>query len=187
MRASALAPASAPASADGAARERALVRAAQRGSVPAFEDLVRLHGDMLLRFLVLRLGNEADARDALQETLTSAWAGLRSLRDPQSLRAWLLTLAARHAGSMVSRSRRQATLATVPAPHGDRDGAIDLQSALDALPPDRRDVVLLRYLVGLSETETAAALGISVGTVKSRAARARQAIATHLQIREEHE
>jgi RNA polymerase sigma-70 factor (ECF subfamily) len=149
--------------------------------------LVAVHGEMVYRFLRLRLGNDADAKDALQETLSSAWGGMRTLRDPISVRAWLLTIAVRHAAGIISRSQRQAGLQALPAPVADHESALDLQFALDALPPERRDVVLLRYLVGLSETETAAVLDINVGTVKSRAARARQAMATHLQIGEEYQ
>jgi RNA polymerase sigma-70 factor (ECF subfamily) len=165
-------------------REVSLVHAAQRGSVQAFEALVTMHGATLHRFLVLRLGNDADAKDALQDTLIAAWRGLASLRDPRSLRAWLLTLATRQASRMSAGRRPHSTLddgaaAAEPAAAG------DLRRALEALAPERRDVVLLRYLVGLSERETAEVLGVSVGTVKSRAARARLTIGAHLQGEEE--
>ncbi len=164
-------------------REVALVRAAQRGSAEAFEVLVVSHGVMLHRFLAIRLGNDADAHDALQETLIAAWRNLASLRDPRSLRAWLLTLATRQAARVASGRRSHAPLAEEHPAHSTAPEG-DLRRALDALAPERRDVVLLRYLIGLSESETAQVLGISIGTVKSRAARARQSIGAFLEMEE---
>jgi RNA polymerase sigma-70 factor, ECF subfamily len=157
-----------------------LVRAAQRGSVRAFELVVRHYGDLLYRFLYLRLGNEADAKDALQETLAVAWTSLKTLRDPNSVRAWLLTVAARQASALTRGARTPAPPASEPS-HEDGDG-FELRVALAALSAEQRDVVLLRYLVGLSELETARTLGVAVGTVKSRASRARGAIGDHLDI-----
>lgn len=172
-----------PVPADDRAREWALVRAAQRGSVEAFERLVQRHGGLLFRFLHLRLGNEPDASDALQETLAVAWTSLDRLRDPNSLRSWLLTIATRQAAALTRRTHRPAP--DQPEPSGEDGSGLELRAALAALPPDRRDVVLLRYLVGLSEAETAEALGISPGTVKSRASRARETIAAFLDISKE--
>jgi RNA polymerase sigma factor (sigma-70 family) len=166
-------------------REASLVRAAQLGSVQAFELLVRHYGGLVYRFLYLRTGNDADAKDALQETLTVAWRSLRTLRDPNSVRAWLLTIAARQAASLTRVARREPTFESDLSSEYER--GFELRAAIAALPPQRRDVVLLRYFVGFSEAETAAALGISVGTVKSRAARARQAIGIYLEMSEEYE
>jgi len=87
-----------------------LVVASQAGSRDAFEALVRELGPLLYRFLVVRLRNEADARDALQETLIAAWQRLPSLRDPRSCRSWLLTIALRKAVGIARREARQASL-----------------------------------------------------------------------------
>jgi RNA polymerase sigma-70 factor, ECF subfamily len=154
-----------------------LVVAAQAGSRNAFDALVRDLGPLLYRFLVVRLRNEADARDALQETLIVAWQKLPSVRDPQSCRCWLLTIALRKAAEVTKTERRHANVPAYPVATPDSAGAVELDAILQSLSGERRDVVLLRYLIGLSEAETANVLGVSVGTVKSRASRARQEIA----------
>ena len=153
-----------------------LVARARLGSTSAFEQLVREFGPRVYRFLVLRLANESDARDALQETLIAAWQRLPTLRELDRFWPWLVGIAAHKAADVV-RKRRPSALEraddrTAPGPAA----VVELREAIAGLPPALRDVVLLRYLLHLSEQETAAALGVRVGTVKSRAARARRRI-----------
>jgi RNA polymerase sigma-70 factor, ECF subfamily len=158
-----------------AARAEAdLVRRAQLGSAAAFEQLVLARGPALHRFLAVRLRDDAEALDALQETLVAAWLGLPGLRDPARVWPWLCGIAVRKAVD-VSRTRppRRGEIYLAPTTTG--DALVDLREAVAALPQSHREVLLLRYLLGLSEEEVAEALGIRVGTVKSRAARARKA------------
>jgi RNA polymerase sigma factor (sigma-70 family) len=152
-----------------------LVRRAQLGSAAAFEQIVLAFGPLVHRFLVLRLRNESDVRDTLQETLAAAWQGLPRLEQPGKLRPWLLGIAAHKAADVV---RRRVPVADEALElHGREDESVfELREAILALPPNLRDVLLLRYLLQLSEEEAAAALGIRVGTVKSRTARARTAL-----------
>ena len=153
--------------------DAAQVARAQRGDAAAFDDLVRHFGGQLFRFLLLRLGNETDARDALQETLVAAWRGLPSLRDAGSFHAWLVGIAARKAADLQRGTRwLHGPAEEQVAPETSADG-LALREAIAGLPSHLREVVLLRYLLCLSEAETAHALGIRLGTVKSRAARAR--------------
>jgi RNA polymerase sigma factor (sigma-70 family) len=154
--------------------EQDLVRRAQLGSAAAFEELVILRGPQLFRYLAVRLGSESDARDALQETLTAAWQGLPALRDRGKFWSWLVGIATHKAAD--TRRGRMDTTDRVES-HGCEDTSVlDLHQALAALPEHFRQVLLLRYLVQLSEDEVALALGIRVGTVKSRSARARRAL-----------
>jgi RNA polymerase sigma-70 factor (ECF subfamily) len=158
------------------ARDEAdLVRRAQLGSAVAFEQLVLLRGPALHRFLAVRLRDDAEALDALQETLVAAWQGLPSLRDPARAWPWLCGIAVRKAADVArARSRSVGARLASPATASD-DALLSLRDAVAALPERHRQVLLLRYLLGLSEEEVAEALGIRVGTVKSRAARARKA------------
>lgn len=161
-----------------APEEDALVRRAQMGSAAAFEQLVVARGPELYRYLAVRLRNESDARDALQETFLAAWQSLPSLRQPARFWPWLVAIAA-HKAADVARAPRPA-----PDPAGavERDDdAFEIRDALDRLPPRFREVLLLRYGLRLSEQEVADVLGIRVGTVKSRAARARKALEELLQ------
>jgi len=153
-----------------------LVRRAQLGSAAAFEQLVLTFGPAIHRFLALRLRNDSDARDTLQETLTAAWQGLPSLEQPAKLRPWLLGIAAHKAADAIRRSEPDADH-EIELRAKEDESLLEIREAILALPPRFRDVVLLRYLLQLSEEEVAFALGIRVGTVKSRTARARTALA----------
>src|SRR5919106_4072088 len=84
--------------------ETELVRRAQLGSAAAFDRLVLTRGPDLYRYLVVRLRNESDARDALQETMTAAWQALPALRQPDRFWPWLVAIAARKAAA-ISRGR----------------------------------------------------------------------------------
>src|SRR5688500_14490927 len=140
------------------------------GAPAAFESLVAPYAQRLYRFLVVRLGDEREARDALQETLLAAWQGLPQLRERERPWAWLAGIAANKAADS---ARRRVPV--VPLPDVDSGyehaGPSDVAAALARLPRAAREVLLLRYLVRLSEDETAAVLGVRVGTIKSRASR----------------
>jgi RNA polymerase sigma factor, sigma-70 family len=161
--------------------EAELVRRAQLGSTAAFERLVELRGPGLHRYLRLELRHESDAHDALQETLAAAWRGLPRLRDAESFWPWLVGIASNKAADTFRRrGRTEARVAHTAPEAGDHGPLVEAREALAALRPQFREILLLRYALGLSEQETAAALGIRVGTVKSRTARARGALMEEL-------
>lgn len=157
------------------------VVAAQNGDASAFESLMRRFGPQVYRFIVLRTRHEADARDALQETFLAAWQHLPRLKDPARFWPWVAGIAA-HKSSDILRRRQRAIgdsreQDAIPATEGESD----LEIALKQLAPDLSAVLLLRYLLGFSERETARLLDIRVGTVKSRAARAKDALRSVLE------
>jgi len=165
--------------------ERELVLRAQRGDARAFEELVQPHREIVYRVAYLVTRNSADAEDAAQEALVKAWRGLGRFRAEAPLRPWLLRIAANEAhnrrrGSGRSERLRLRTAAAPPgeaAPSPEETAAAaeerrQLLDALEQLPEQARLVLACRYLLELSEEETAAALGIRRGTVKSRTARA---------------
>jgi len=157
------------------ADEAELVRRAQLGSAAAFEQLVVSHGPRLHRYLAAQLRDEGEALDVLQDTLAAAWHGLPGLRHTDRFRPWLAGIAANKVADSIR--RRPPRGDTAPDLVGSEDPELlEAREALAALEPRFREVLLLRYLLGLTEAEAAAALGIRVGTVKSRAARARQAL-----------
>lgn len=158
-----------------AARDEASnVRRAQMGSAAAFEQLVLARGPELYRYLAIRLRNESDARDALQDSLTAAWQALPSLKDPTRFWPWLVAIAAHKAADV---SRRRLVTSDEVDVLGKADGdTLEIRDALDRLPPRFREVLLLRFGLQLSEQEVAEVLGVRLGTVKSRTARAREAL-----------
>ena len=156
-----------------------LVRRAQLGSAAAFEALIVRHGGRLDRYLRAELRHESDAHDALQETLTAAWRGLPSLRRADRFWPWLAGIAS-HKAADVHRRRARTRDAESAAETHDDDLLLETREALSALPAHYRQVLLLRYLLGLTEEEAAAALGVRVGTIKSRCSRARRALLEEL-------
>jgi RNA polymerase sigma factor (sigma-70 family) len=171
--------------------EEQLARA-QRGDRAAFDELVRaLHG-RVFGYARRALGDEEKAVEVAQETFVRAWR-YRASFDPQagSARAWLFAIAA----NRVREAARARGVTAVPLddevdlPAGDGDalaalarGALrdEVARAVDALPPEQREVVSLKYLADLSYEEVARALGCSVGAAKMRALRARDALARAL-------
>jgi RNA polymerase sigma-70 factor, ECF subfamily len=154
--------------------EPELVRRAQLGSSAAFEQLAVARGPALYRYLAVRLRDEGDARDVLQETLVAAWQRLPSLREAERFWPWLCGIAA-HKAVDAARRRRPEHIREIAVSPPD-DDIVAFRDAVAALPEHFRQVLLLRYLLGLTEAEVADALGMRVGTVKSRTARARKAL-----------
>ena len=160
--------------------------AAQRGDPRAYEELVRPHEEIAFRVAYVITRNAADAEDAVQDALVKAWRALGRFRAGEPLRPWLLriaanrqpaTAAARPSGASAYLALRAARSLREAAPSPE-DAVLDaaqrgaLLAALDELSADAREVLACRYLLDLSEEETAAALDIARGTVKSRSARA---------------
>jgi RNA polymerase sigma factor (sigma-70 family) len=155
--------------------ETELVRRAQLGSSAAFEQLVLARGPHLYRYLAARLRDDADALDALQETLTAAWQGLPALKQASRFWPWLCGIAS-HKAADAARARLRTSGDALELEERTSDGVLEIRDAVAALPEQFRQVLLLRYLLGLSEEEVALTLGIRIGTVKSRSARARKAL-----------
>jgi len=155
--------------------EAATVRRAQLGSASAFDSLVRDRGPDLYRYLLIRLGNESDARDALQETIIDAWTGLPKLKAPESCWPWLVTIAKRKAHAIARKRPRVVDVDLDLLPHAD-ESTLEVRDAIVRLRPIQREILVLRYVLGLSEREAADALGIRVGAVKTRSLVARRAL-----------
>jgi RNA polymerase sigma-70 factor (ECF subfamily) len=166
--------------------ERDLVLRAQRGDARAFEEIVRAYQDIAFRVAYLVTGDAAEAEDAAQEGLVKAWRALGRFRAGEPVRPWLLRIVANEARNRRRSAGRRARLqlraeregssgGAAPSPEGEvvaGDERRRLLETLDTLPEAFRLVLVCRYLLGLSEEETAASLDLRRGTVKSRTARA---------------
>ncbi len=159
------------------------VRRARRGDPAAWEALVGRHQEPVFRLAYLILGDAAEAEDIAQEAFVRAYLALARFDEARPLRPWLLSIAANlarnrrrglgRAWAAMQRAFLSEPRHTQPPP--DRTPASDarrLRQAVERLRPDARDVVYLRYFLGLSEAETAATLDIPPGTAKSRHSRA---------------
>ncbi len=169
---------------DERARARELVARARGGDERAFTQLVRDHETDARRLAAFLCGSTEEANDVTQDAFLTAYVRLGALSDDGAFRPWLMRIVANSAKNVrrASSRRRRRELRDAafvrPAPVLADDAAIDaveadvLWSALGALGERERSVLALRYAAGLSEAETAEALGVPAGTVKSRAARA---------------
>lgn len=150
------------------------MRRAQLGSAAAFEQLVLRRGPHLSRYLAVRLGEHRSA-DAFQETIAAAWQSLPRLDDTSKFWPWLVGIAAHKAADVRRAQSRPADIDADVVTRAD-ESMLEVREALAALPEPFAQVLLLRYYLDLSEAEVAVALGLRLGTVKSRTARARRAL-----------
>jgi RNA polymerase sigma factor (sigma-70 family) len=166
--------------------ESELVERARRGDERAYEELVRQHQGIAFRTAYLVSGNAADAEDAAQEGFVKAYRALGRFRRGAPFRPWLLQIVANEARNRRRSAGRRAGLVLRAAgenPSGDAapspEGTVlageereRLLVAVNALREADRLVIACRYFLDLSEEETAAALDVRRGTVKSRTSRA---------------
>jgi RNA polymerase sigma-70 factor (ECF subfamily) len=174
-----------------------LVERAQAGDRDAFEALLERWLEPSLRTAFAILGNEADARDATQDTFLQAWRELRRLRDPDRFDAWLSRILVNRCRTLL-RNRQRTTVREIhlsvlpepaePAAGNDPrggDGSISLDAvehAFRRLSTSERSILVLHHLQHLPLTDVAAALGIPVGTAKSRLFAARKNLERALEV-----
>lgn len=144
-----------------------------------YNQWVREHYRFLLRSAWALTGSRAVAQDVVQDCFTAAWEHRRQLRNPELARAWLFRIMRRSALRHMLPARLAADDETLPdsaAPDVGLDDKLDLVSALGAIAPIHREVLVLYYFDDMSTANMAAALEIAPGTVLSRLARARHAL-----------
>lgn len=172
--------------ANGAAMTPSLLRLSTQGDAVTnpghdrpFMELLDEHGPVVLALLRRLCRDHHEAEDAFQETAVRVWrnmAGRPRLRNP---RGWLMTIAYRVYVDQVARRRKpesghDGSLTPdhrLPSPEAlaeQGEEQIRVRKALAELPESLREVMALHYTARLSLSETAGAMGLSVGTVKSR-------------------
>lgn len=166
--------------------EAELVELAKDGDVHAYGELVKRYQDVAFRTAYLIARNAADAEDATQDAFVKAYYALDRFRPAEPFRPWILRIVSNEARNRRrSAGRRERLALRLAERRGPGDAApspdaaaarhelrASLVAALETLPEHDRLVIGYRYLLDLSEAETAAALGVRPGTVKSRLSRA---------------
>ncbi|MGD9697128.1 MAG: RNA polymerase sigma factor [Thermoleophilia bacterium] len=155
-----------------------LVRRAQRGSREAAAVLFGRHWRSAWRAAYAVTGRHASADDIAQDAFERAFSRIASFDPSRPFAPWLHRIVVNRAVDVARRERRLLHLPSVPevadpageARPGERDGAA--VDAVARLAPDRRAVVVLRYLLDYAPPEIAEMIGVPVGTVNSRLARA---------------
>lgn len=178
-----------PAAADGDRADAEVAARAQQGDQRAYAQLVRQHQNRIFRHLLNLTGSREEALELSQEVFLKAWQALPDWRPEAQFHTWLYRIASNLAYDLLRRRRivsYEPIAEDYDAPVDEagpearlqaRQGMAALDAALARLPADQREIVLLREVEGLSYDELAAALGIDEGTVKSRLARGRAALA----------
>lgn len=153
----------------------------QLGDAEAFDELVERFHPALFRYIRRLTGSDDAASDTVQDVWLRVVRGLPRLREPERLRAWIFGIAHR---ALMDRLRQRyarpedtgVDVSGVPAEDQEllpEDDSELLRRALDRVPVVEREALTLFYLQELTLNEIADALGVPVGTVKSRLFRAR--------------
>lgn len=135
----------------------------------------------LYRTAYLYLGSEADALEAVDETVYQALRALKQLRQPEFFETWITRILLNECHRELRRRKRFSGEETLPETAGpDVYDALPLREAVRRLPQDLRTVVILRYFTGLTLRETAESLSLPVGTVSTRQRKALQLLRLEL-------
>ena len=155
-----------------------VLRRARHGDAAAFTTLVDRHHADMLRVAYVICGDAELARDAAQLAWIKVWQGLPRLRQPERFRSWLVAIVGNEARQSV-RARGRRGVRELPMPNdghepsasGPTTDGIDLASALARLEPADRELLAMRYLVGMGSEEIARATGRSASGVRARLSR----------------
>jgi RNA polymerase sigma-70 factor (ECF subfamily) len=156
-------------------------RVVAHGDEDAFRILYRRHTPAVYQF-VLRLvgGNAQEAEDVVQETWMRAARGLENFRWQSALRSWLTGIALNRVRELARKKKRSLVEVDgdweIPAAATDPGKTIDLERALQLLPPGFRTVLVLHDVQGFTHQEIGNQLGITDGTSKSQLHGARKAM-----------
>jgi RNA polymerase sigma-70 factor (ECF subfamily) len=179
-----------------------LVRRARRGDAGAFEALLANRLDRCYRLAWSILSNDADAADAMQDALVSAWRQIPRLRDPAAFDGWLNRVVANSALMARRRRSRRREMHVRPVPIDDIGPAevgqpideragTDLERVADAdaivraferLRPDQRAILALHHVDERPVAELARMLGVPTGTAKWRLHEARRALERAMEV-----
>ena len=177
--------------------EEQLIRRAQQGDNGAFEELLLLHQKKVYNLCLRMSANPDDALDLSQEAFLRAWRSLGQYQFEASFSTWLFRLTSNICIDFLRRKKRRqetsltesyddsdegAELSVPDAQPGPEQQAmtnetkIELAHAMERLSPEHREILQLRVIEDLQYEQIADILGVRVGTVKSRLARARLAL-----------
>jgi len=160
-----------------------------------FRDLVSSYGRALHYFVLRHVGNETDAADIAQQAFAEASLSIKSFRGESGVSTWIFGIATNLARNYLNRAPHRRYVFESPdvlnehkGPDNDPCDQLErqqtigaLSAAIDKLPPNMSNALMLVSMDGLSYEEAARRLGIPLGTVRSRVSRARAFIREHMQ------
>ena len=174
-------------------QEGAILAKARRGDADAFEQLVSPYEQKLYAVCLRMMASPQDAQDALQDAMLRMWRGLRDFDERARFATWAYRVATNTCLDALRKQKARAASSLealeeegyLPADPADspEDAVIRntrrqaVRDALAQLPPDARAALVLRDIQGESYEQVAEALGLALGTAKSRIHRAREKLA----------
>ena len=134
------------------------------------EEYILSHKEAHYRIAYSYVRNKEDALDIIQESIYKALASIASLENPKAIKTWFYRILVNTSVDFIRKNSRiiyveEPEIATAQEDHYEN---IDLEKALDYLPPEQRIVIILRFFEDLKLEDVAAALGENLSTVKSR-------------------
>ena len=165
----------------GAEIPAATIALAASGDEAAFARIVAAHHADMARVCFVICGDVDMAQEGVQAAWLIAWRRMGTLRDPGSLRPWLMAVAANEVRQLIRRRRRRGVIEIQVnerfadgldrADPAGRTAQLDLADALRRLSAEDRSLVAMRYAVGLTSVEIGRAIGMSSGGVRARLGR----------------
>jgi RNA polymerase sigma-70 factor (ECF subfamily) len=168
-----------------------LVRRAAAGDRDAFRALFERHHARVYRYALLRVGDPEAARDIAQDVFAAVWSGLPRFAPEHtgSFPGWLFGIARNVVGTHHRKAHREVPVSDEQMPEGSVEFEGDLVTqrvlidALSGLPHDQREVLVLRFLIGLSTNDVAATMRRSDGAVTALQIRALDKLRRRLEVR----
>jgi RNA polymerase sigma factor (sigma-70 family) len=153
-----------------------IVESAAGGDTVAFGRIVAAYDDEMYRICMAVGRDPAIAADAVQSAWSIAWRKLGTLRQPERVRPWLVSVAVNEVKKLLKQRQRRSGV-EVPLEEAEGPGGInpatgigclDLRAALERLDPDDRALLAMRYLAGFNASELAVAVGLSPSGTRTR-------------------
>ena len=166
-------------------KEAGLVEKAKSGDMTAFEALYDMYAAKVYNTALRMTRNSEDALDLAQEIFIRVYKSLPFFKGDSSFSTWLYSIASnacidftrkesKKKHDPVDEAFKLPDIITPESEHEKKQLREDIANAISSLPPNLREVIVLREINGLSYAEIADALDIETGTVKSRISRARE-------------
>jgi RNA polymerase sigma-70 factor, ECF subfamily len=156
--------------------EQMLVLRCQIGSEAAFAELIGRYGAALRYYIRKLIGNEKDAEDTLQEVWAHMFRAIRRLEHPEAFKTWIYRIARDQAYWTLRRGRvacvsldeKELTEPYEEEPGFTSEDAQEVHAALERISTEHREVLLLRFIEGMSADQIGQIVGCPAGTVRSR-------------------
>lgn len=175
--------------------EKILVEKSAGGDINAFETLIQSHQKKVYNIALRMTKNPEDAQELSQDALVRAFTAIKKFRGDSSFATWLYRITMNVCTDFL-RKRNKATIISIEQPGAENEQTIQIadnepgphevseknylkkivREAMDQLPPEHRQVLILRDLLDMSYRDIANTLNINEGTIKSRINRARESL-----------